>query len=496
MTLSRKIAGTLSALVALVALVGIAAVWGLMGLSRNLGEALDEYEQLRAVYEVAQPIIVVRGALLRESPDFDQAEQQLRRINMKLAMLEPMRSERLSALVTESRGVVVDLADELARSDAEVLTAPRLKMVNERLNRMYNGIRMLAEGTRANIDRIQRDAKRRLWQTKVTIGVLAGVTLLVAIVIGVVQYRTVMRPVRRIGAAAERLAGGDFTERLQAGDDELGALAMQFNRMADELESLYADMERRINESSRQLVLGERLASVGFLAAGVAHEINNPLGIITGQAELAERRAERAGDTDTAEALRTIRDEAFRCSKITQKLLALSRGGTETRQTLDLVAIAQSTIESLRDLPRVGGRRIELAEPDGPQRVHADESQMKQVLLNLLTNAVEATDGERGEVSVSVGRLGDMIALTVADNGRGLDEAELGRVFEPFYTDRRGANEPGTGLGLSITHAVVAEHGGTIRATSDGPGRGARFIVELPALAGDAGPGDAMKETT
>lgn len=477
MTLSRKIAGTLSALVALVALVGAAAVWGLAGLNRNLGEALDEYAQLRAIIEVGEPVVMARASLDADAPHFARAAGLLDRASMKLRLLDPMDEPHLTAIASES----ADALDKLSRVLANQQDTSQLPAANDQLNQVLNGIRRLAEGTRQNIDRIQRAGRTRLWQTTVTIGVLAGVTVLVAIAIGLGQYRSVMRPVRRIGRAAERLAGGDFDQRIEGGDDELGALAQQFNRMADELQSLYTDMERRIEETSRQLVRSERLASVGYLAAGVAHEINNPLGIIAGQAELAQRRAEREGDEHTAGSLKAISEEAFRCKQITERLLALSRGGTETRQPVDLVAVVSDTLGLIADLPSVADRRIDLIQPVGPHLVHADATQMKQVVLNLLTNAVHATDPKRGEVAVEISRSGSTIALTVTDNGRGLDAAALQRVFEPFYTERRGGAEPGTGLGLSITHAIVTEHGGTIRVTSPGAGLGTRFIVELPS---------------
>jgi signal transduction histidine kinase len=119
--------------------------------------------------------------------------------------------------------------------------------------------------------------------------------------------------------------------------------------------------------------------------------------------------------------------------------------------------------------------------------VDAVEGEMKQVLMNLLINALEATDDGTGEVKVTVARDGEhRVTLAVADNGRGMGPETLERVFEPFFTERRPRDpdsppRPGTGLGLSITHAIVQSHGGRISAYSDGPGRGSRFVIDLPA---------------
>jgi signal transduction histidine kinase len=106
---------------------------------------------------------------------------------------------------------------------------------------------------------------------------------------------------------------------------------------------------------------------------------------------------------------------------------------------------------------------------------------MKQVLLNLTVNALEAVRPGTGEVVIDGRRDGGWIELTVRDNGRGMDRQTLDRVFEPFYTEKRGVGEPGTGLGLSITHAIVTDHGGTLRVTSAGPGEGSEFIIRRPA---------------
>jgi signal transduction histidine kinase len=124
--------------------------------------------------------------------------------------------------------------------------------------------------------------------------------------------------------------------------------------------------------------------------------------------------------------------------------------------------------------------------------VHAVEAEMKQVILNLAVNALEAVPTEGGEVKIHVARRGNSVELTVIDNGRGMSPQTLDRIFEPFYTEKRGTSNvvgdgqrrSGTGLGLSITHAIVEAHGGRIAAHSDGPGKGSRFIVRLPAAAG------------
>ena len=113
---------------------------------------------------------------------------------------------------------------------------------------------------------------------------------------------------------------------------------------------------------------------------------------------------------------------------------------------------------------------------------------MKQVVLNLLVNALEATPAQRGEVRVELDAAEEIVRLTVIDNGRGMDAETAARVFEPFFTEKKGAPHRGTGLGLAITHAIVESHGGHVRAESDGAGKGSRFVVELPAAQPNGGP--------
>ncbi|HSU69032.1 MAG TPA: ATP-binding protein, partial [Tepidisphaeraceae bacterium] len=244
---------------------------------------------------------------------------------------------------------------------------------------------------------------------------------------------------------------------------------------------------------SRELVRSERLASVGFLAAGVAHEINNPLNIISGYAELTLKHVETAGDklpvafaNDARENIRTIRDEAFRCKEITEKLLSLSRSGSEGREPLDLSGVAREVASMTKGLGTYKGRRLTVKlDPTQPLEVEANLTEMKQVLLNLTINALESIPQPGGEVSIEGRRTPDWVELCVNDNGRGMEPEVLRHVFEPFFTARRGSGGRGTGLGLSITHAIVENHGGRIYAESDGLGLGARFTVRLPARCPD-----------
>ena len=339
----------------------------------------------------------------------------------------------------------------------------------------------------------QQTASSDLATNLVLIGVFSLAAVLAAVLLSVSQYRLVMAPLHRLRLGVRNLADAQFTQKL--GADGMGKspefleLAADFNRMAAELDGFYRRLEEQVRLKSRELVRSERLASVGFLAAGVAHEINNPLNIISGYAELTTRRLESTAapldEAAVAQAicnLRIIREEAFRCKDITDKLLSLSRSGSETWEELDLASVARDVAAMTSGLKNYRDRRLTLKlDPAEPLHVRANLTEMKQVLLNLTINALEAVPPGNGEVCIEGRRNKQWIELCVKDNGRGMCADVLSHVFEPFFTARRTNGERGTGLGLSITHAIVENHHGRLEAASDGPGRGARFTVHLPA---------------
>ena len=170
------------------------------------------------------------------------------------------------------------------------------------------------------------------------------------------------------------------------------ALAEAFNDMTNRLSATYADLERQVDERSRQLVRSERLAGVGFLAAGVAHEINNPLASIAFCSEALEGRvgAMVQGDDSpdakvVANYLRMIQEEAFRCKRITEKLLDFSRCGEIQRERTDLASLIQGVVEMVRHMGKYRGKHVAFA-PREAVMAHADEQEIKQVVLNLVVN--------------------------------------------------------------------------------------------------------------
>jgi two-component system NtrC family sensor kinase len=321
-------------------------------------------------------------------------------------------------------------------------------------------------------------------------------------------YAWVFYPIRDLEQGAGRVAQGDFEHRIEVhSGDELEDLAAAFNNMTGRLQEIYRDLARQVNERSRQLVRSERLASVGFLAAGVAHEINNPLASIAFCSEALEKRltpildasskdaaasdrtllppppgsatiqGEREKDREQiAKYLKMIQEEAFRCKAITQRLLEFSRGSERRREPTDLVDLTQSVLDMVQHLPNSRGKKI-IFQPTAQVRAWVNAQEIKPVVLNLVVNALDSMD-EDGTLTVTVGRRDTMAEMIFADTGCGMSGETLENLFEPFFT--RSRTGKGTGLGLSISHRVISQHGGEIDAFSAGPNQGSTFTVRLP----------------
>ena len=295
------------------------------------------------------------------------------------------------------------------------------------------------------------------------LGVLGAVAL--GALLGVPVTRTALRPLQRVTATSERIAAGDLGQRtdLRAGRDEIGRLATSFDRMVDRLEQTL--------RAQRQFV------------ADASHELRTPLTSLGGLIEMLLLGADRGDAATTQRALRSAHREVERLARLVGDLLTLSRLDARPaldRRPVDLAALVAEVGEQTRLL---AGDRAVVWHTDGPLPVEGDTDRLKQVLLNLTGNAVAFTP-ETGRVELGAARHGGRACVEVADDGAGIDPADLPRLFERFYRGdrsraRQRADGGGSGLGLAIARAIVEAHGGTIGVRST-PGQGATFTVELP----------------
>jgi signal transduction histidine kinase len=269
------------------------------------------------------------------------------------------------------------------------------------------------------------------------------------------------------GILASVIYSADQYQRLQELVRQLRAAEME----------LIARMEAQ-REAEQKLIQAAKLAAVGEMAAGIAHELNNPLTTVTGFAELI--LTELAENGAQTQELEIILREARRAGDVVRRLLDFSRQGELTRTRADLNEIVEDVLALTRHLIRTKGVTLGVDLAKDLQWVSVDRNQMKQVLLNLIHNALQAmSSGGQLNVSTSArqreGR--DWATFAVRDSGVGIASGDVGRVFEPFYTTK--GEKGGTGLGLSVSYGIVADHGGVIEVESE-LGKGSLFTVWIP----------------
>lgn len=299
----------------------------------------------------------------------------------------------------------------------------------------------------------------------------------------------IVRPVEAVTRASKRLAGGHLDVDVPVrGAAEVAGLATSFNEMAAQLRRDRVQLEARLREVERataeledaqeQVLRSEKLASVGRLSAGVAHEIGNPLAAILGLIELV-----RGGDLDDGEQdefLARVQGETERISKIIRDLLDFSRlGESEHEGDCDLAAVLEDAARLIAPRKEHAQVVVEFDVPEDLPRVRGRSGRLTQVALNLFLNAADAMGG-KGTIHVEAASNGDgTLTLVVHDSGPGIPEEVLDHLFEPFVTTKPTGQ--GTGLGLAVSHTIVERLGGTIRA-QNAQGGGARFSVTLPLV--------------
>jgi signal transduction histidine kinase len=438
---------------------------------------LGEVEQFRKRTELANAALdgykERLDDTLKRGRDPDQGMMELQLITA----LE----ERLGALDREVKQPLEDQAAPLA-SSASLVNAHRAR-VDHCIEELVRTAGELRSAIHANLYKNITASRQMLHLSLWLISCTTGVAIILMISLLRYFYPWVFHPIRDLQCGVERVAHGDFEHRIELhSGDEMEELAEAFNDMTDRLRVMYRDLEHQVNERSRQLVRSERLASVGFLAAGVAHEINNPLASIAFCSEALESRmadvlAQAPADGEiVTKYLKMIQQEAFRCKEITQRLLEFSRGNDRRRQPADLGEVIQSVLDMVQHLQTSKGKQV-VFRPTGQVTAWINSQEVKSVVLNLVVNALDSME-EDGILTIRLGERDRMAEMTFTDTGCGMTADVLENIFEPFFT--RSRTGKGTGLGLSISHRVITQHGGEIEAASAGPNQGSTFTVRLP----------------
>lgn len=293
----------------------------------------------------------------------------------------------------------------------------------------------------------------------------------------------VIAPLEQIGAVAATVSAGDYRPRLDppVRDDEVAQTMLLLNKMLDLVQDYRETLEDRVLEKTeelerrqRELRLAQRLAATGTLAAGIAHEINNPLG---GMLNVARSLRKPDLDPERRERYLAVLEENIqRIGEIVRKVLEVAPRQT-TPVAVDLDVVVTRAIDLVHHRARSRQIALEVTFEEGLPAVLGESNELGQVALNLLINAVDASpDG--ATVTVAAIRDGSSVELSIADRGGGMDAETRAQAFDLFFTTKGGS---GTGLGLALVHGIVEGHGGSIRIDSE-PGEGTEVIVRLPAV--------------
>lgn len=310
----------------------------------------------------------------------------------------------------------------------------------------------------------------------------------------------IARPIQLLQRGVEAISQGTYDQpiNIKTGD-EFENLSAAVHRMADrlkasraELEGLNRDLARRVEEKTQEITkhmqsleLAERLATLGKVASGIAHEINNPLGIILNRIECMEDDAVRLPMSDELRRdLMTIRSHAERISRVTKSILAFSRGTVSTLKTVEMNSVVRSCLALASERTSALAVRLESTLTPTLAPIMGDRDRLETVLLNLINNGIDAASGRSGggwvrvETSAIEMEGQSWVEIRVSDNGPGIPSANIDRVFEPFFSTKPAGH--GTGLGLFLSYGIVSDHRGRIEVKNGEAG--AVFTVVLPTV--------------
>jgi two-component system NtrC family sensor kinase len=412
--------------------------------------------------------------LLLQDPDFDYAyvfddEQMLAKATDLGITAAPMAAPPKLATLRHGRFV-----PRTSEAYLEILTPI-----------VVDGRKIAAVGMGLSLDMPMHQGRR--------IGrrLLVVTAALVTVALALIYWwtRKTVAPLLALTKGAEEFSKGNLAVRVPVtGRDELGRLAATFNQLAESLQRTIEEKDRVHAETNRlyrnlkvaraRLGRAERLSAVGMLAAGVSHELNNPLGIILSTA--GNLREATGATSPFAEDVAIIEAETERCRRIIQGLLNFAASGESHPEEIDLNVLMRETLVLAKHDKRAQQLTAEWRLDPHLPLLWLDPRQMQQVFLNLLINAANAMDG-RGVVRLgtteSIEGGNRKVLIEFADHGCGISTADLDHIFDPFYTTKRGG--AGFGLGLAVSYGIIASHGGEITVTSE-VGRGSVFTITLP----------------
>lgn len=480
------------------ALVACVIVALTMYATLTVRDEIRQFEQETAAYQVVvgralRPALIsvwtVEGhdralAVLRE------ADQRLRRVEIRWIWLDaPAADPTVAALVTPTR------MDALKRGE-------EVTGVDDGRTRIVTYVPVTTPGPEARLGALEvsqslaRETEVRRNALRQAGFIVLGMTLIAATGTLLLGAFFIGRPIATFVDQARRIGRGDLSYRIPIRqNDEFGTLAEELNRMCDHLVESQAAVARA-NEAKigalEQLRHADRLATVGRLAAGMAHELGTPLNVVTARAKpIWTGKVDDAHAKDNA---RIIVEQVDRMAKIMRQLLDFARKRGLSKTKTDMTTVAARVVGFLEPMAQKHGVTLALPAPSAAFATNMDAGQIEQVLANLVMNAIQASPrGSTVEVEVGRGPATsaadghpdpfEAVYVRVRDHGKGIEPAHLSQVFEPFFTTKEIGE--GTGLGLSVAYGIVKDHGGFVHVESQ-PNVGSTFTVYIPVANAEA----------
>jgi signal transduction histidine kinase len=490
LTIGRKLGAAFALLALILLTIGAVVTLQVHGMLENVDSALEEQGEVILARDIERELraFVDQIKLLEQRSAPGAAESQilaarLAELFQTLERLELAGSKPSEELHEEAEQTLYpELRRHLESLRAGLETQAPTHALRPLVADAFRAARAIHDEDRDASAQAEKELARRGRSMR---AVVVGSSLAALAVLGAALWivrRTIVEPIRQLKAGAKRLGGGELGLRLTPrSEDEIGDLTRELNHMAAELEAMRGELEVRVRDRTREFVRAARLAGLGTLAAGVAHEINNPLASIASCAEGLEHRlrTQPLSREEQLEYLQTIAREAYRAHEITSRLLEFARAEPGSKSACDVEAIARELERFLHHRMERAGVALELECGPGLPEVLGNASELKQVLLNLLENALDASP-RGGRIRLRCAAHPAGVELSVEDQGPGIAAADLERIFDPFFSTK--APGRGTGLGLAIVHRIVADHGGHVEVDPGGTsGCGARFAIVLPA---------------
>jgi signal transduction histidine kinase len=367
--------------------------------------------------------------------------------------------------------------------DSYIIMAVKLFELYREEGRSIENLRLKAREIQSFVENISRKERAEIGsilKSSVNLVLFAlAIFIIVGTLINIKMATGISGPLRRLERVTRKIAEGDFSEAVTvSGKDEIASLARSFNRMTGKLNETMSSLEssiERLHEKQADLVEAEKLASIGKLAAGIAHEINNPLtSVLTFSSLMLEEMPE---DDPRHDRLKRIVGETTRARNIVRQVLSFASEAPLQTVKMDLNNPVSEILDSLRAQGLFRDVELSLSLAENLPVVAIDPVQIGQVVLNIVTNAVHAITPP-GKITVSTGEENGLLELIVTDTGAGIAPQNLQKIFDPFFTTKDKTK--GTGLGLAVSYGIIKKHGGDIEVVSE-VGKGTSFIVRLPA---------------